>query len=116
MGYHGNTVSFILIYFHEPVAENKFSDLPSFTFWSSVGIQTIAQSETILYFQIRATLFIIIIIVIIIIIIVIIIIIIKGGLTCGRYNVLSDCLSGTIFISRKMVTGLAKATCTTHVH
>ena len=25
-------VSFILIYFHEPVAENKFSDLPSFTF------------------------------------------------------------------------------------
>ena len=107
MGYHSNTVSFILIYFHEPVAENKFSDLPSFTFWSSVGMQTIAQSETILYFQIRATLFIIIII---------IIIIIKGGLTCGRYNVLSDWLSGTIFISGKIATGLAKATCTTHVH
>ena len=116
MGYHSNTASFILIYFHEPVAENKFSDLPSFTFWSSVGIQTIAQSGTILYFQIRATLFIIIIIIIIIVIIIIIIIIIKGGLTCGRYNVLSDWLSGTIFISGKMATGLAKATCTTHVH
>ena len=32
LGYHSNIVSFILIYFHEPVAENKFSDLPSFTF------------------------------------------------------------------------------------